>query len=60
VFEAVNGGTIKTQHGTISGWKATTTINRFDYNLTWDRTIETGGLVVGSDVTITVNAEVRK
>lgn len=60
VFEAVNGGTLKTQRGTVSGWKATLTINRFDYNLKWDRAIETGGLVVGPDVTITVNAQVRK
>ncbi|MCU0453483.1 MAG: YceI family protein [Bacteroidetes bacterium] len=60
VFEAVNGGTVKTQRGTVSGWKATTTINRFDYNLKWTRAIETGGLVVGSDVTITVNAQVKK
>jgi polyisoprenoid-binding protein YceI len=54
VFEAVNGGNVKTQRGTVSGWKATLTINRFDYNLKWDRAIETGGLVVGPDVTITV------
>lgn len=60
VFDAVNGGTLKTQRGIVSGWKATLTINRFDFNLKWDRAIETGGLVAGKDVTITVNAEVRK
>lgn len=59
-FDAVLGGTQKTQRGTVSGWKATLTINRFDYNLKWDRAIETGGLVVGPDVTITVNAQIRK
>lgn len=59
-FDAVHGGTMKTQRGTVAGWKATLTINRFDFNLKWDRAIETGGLVVGSDVTITVNAQVRK
>jgi polyisoprenoid-binding protein YceI len=59
-FDAVLGGTQKTQRGAVSGWKATLTINRFDYNLKWDRAIETGGLVVGPDVTITVNAQVRK
>ncbi len=60
VFDAVNGGTLKTQRGLVSGWKATLTINRFDFNLKWDRAIESGGLVAGKDVTITVNAEVRK
>jgi polyisoprenoid-binding protein YceI len=60
VFEAVNGGTVETQRGTVSGWKATLTVNRFDYNLKWTRAIETGGLVVGPDVTITVNAQVKK
>lgn len=59
-FDAVHGGTMKTQRGTVAGWKATLTINRFDFNLKWDRAIETGGLVVGPDVTITVNAQVRK
>ena len=60
VFDAVNGGTLKTPQGLIAGWKATIVVNRFDYNLKWDRAIETGGLMVGKDVTITVNAEVRK
>jgi polyisoprenoid-binding protein YceI len=48
------------QFGTRSGWKATATINRFDYNLKWDRTIEAGGLVVGEDVTIVLNLEFSK
>ena len=60
VFDAVFGGTIKGQRGVMAGWKATLVLNRFDFNLKWDRTIETGGLVAGKDVTITVNAEVRK
>lgn len=46
--------------GTRAGWKATTIINRFDYNLKWDRAIETGGLVVGEDVTISLNLEFVK
>jgi polyisoprenoid-binding protein YceI len=48
------------QFGTRTGWKATTTVNRFDYNLKWDRTIEAGGLVVGKDVTILLNLEFSK
>lgn len=33
------------------------TVNRFDWGLKWDRTIETGGLVVAEDVRIELNIE---
>jgi len=57
-FDATHLGTVKSQQmGTRTGWKATTTINRFDYNLKWNRAIETGGLVVGNEVTITLNLQ---
>jgi polyisoprenoid-binding protein YceI len=59
-FDAVLNGTLKTDKGVLSAWKATTTINRFDYNLKWNKTIETGGLMVGQDVTITLNLELNK
>ncbi len=59
-FDAVLNGTLKTDKGLLSAWKATTTINRFDYNLKWNKTIETGGLMVGQDVTITLNLELNK
>ncbi len=42
------------------GWKVTTQINRFDYGLKWNRTIEAGGLIAGETVTITVNLELIK
>ncbi len=59
-FDAVLNGTLKTDKGVLSAWKATTTINRFDYNLKWNKTLETGGLMVGQDVTITLNLELNK
>jgi polyisoprenoid-binding protein YceI len=59
-FDAVLNGTLKTDKGLLSAWKATTTINRFDYNLKWSQTVETGGLIVGQDVTITLNLELNK
>ena len=59
-FDAVLNGTLKTDKGYLSAWKATTTINRFDYNLKWNKTVETGGLIVGKDVTITLNLELNK
>ncbi len=59
-FDATLNGTLKTNRGVLAAWKATTTINRFDYNLKWNRALETGGLVVGQDVTITLNLELNK
>jgi polyisoprenoid-binding protein YceI len=59
-FDAVLKGSMKTERGMLSAWKATTTINRFDYNLKWSKTLETGGLIVGQDVTIALNLELNK
>ncbi len=46
--------------GTRVGWKATAQINRFDFGLKWNRMIETGGLVVGETVNITIMLELIK
>ncbi len=45
---------------TKAGFKAKTTINRFDYNLKWDKATEAGGLGVSKDVDLTVNVEMNK
>ena len=45
---------------TIRGLTATTKINRKDFGLNWNRTIEAGGVMVGEDVAITVEAEIHK
>ncbi len=39
---------------------ATTKINRKDYGLTWNAALETGGILVGEEVTITLEAEFVK
>ena len=39
---------------------ATTKINRKDFGLNWNKTIEAGGVMVGDDVTITVEVELHK
>ena len=57
VFDVSYGGSINTGRGTKAGFKAKTTIDRFDYNLKWDRAVEAGGLVVAKDVDIVVNLE---
>lgn len=59
-FDVTYGGSIATQRGAKTGFKAKTTINRFDYNLKWDRATETGGLVVGKEVGIQVNVELNE
>jgi len=40
-----------------SGFTATTRINRKDFGLTWNQTLETGQLLVGDDVDITLEVE---
>jgi polyisoprenoid-binding protein YceI len=57
VFDVTYGGSIKTPRGSKSGFKAHTTINRFDYNLKWDRATEAGSLVVSKEVDINVKLE---
>jgi polyisoprenoid-binding protein YceI len=45
---------------TKTGITATTKINRKDFGLTWNKALETGGLVVGEDVTITLDVELQQ
>jgi len=59
-FDVTYGGSINTQRGAKAGFVATTVINRFDYNLKWDRATEAGGLVVSKEVTVTINAELNE
>ncbi|HTV58200.1 MAG TPA: YceI family protein [Verrucomicrobiae bacterium] len=42
------------------GLSATTKINRKDFGLTWNASLETGGFLVGEEVTITLDAEFVK
>lgn len=42
------------------GFSATTMINRKDFGLTWSKTLETGGLVVGDEVKISLDIEGTK
>jgi len=42
------------------GWTAATKINRKDFGLTWNTALETGGILVGDEVTITFDVEAIK
>jgi polyisoprenoid-binding protein YceI len=53
-------GPITAMGGTRLGLEASTKLNRKDYGLTWSKTLETGGLIVGEAVTIRIDAEFIK
>jgi len=46
--------------GTRAGFKASTTIDRYDYNLTYNTALETGGFLIGKEVEIQINIELKK
>lgn len=57
-FDVVYGGTAKDGYGnTKAGFKATSSINRFDYGLKWNALTEAGGATVGPDITIDLKLE---
>lgn len=60
-FEALYGGQIAKEHNPYgdrrAGLSAVTTINRKDFGLTWNFTLETGGVLVGEEVRIEINLQ---
>lgn len=40
---------------TLAAWEATTTVNRKDYGIVWNRTLDQGGTMLGDEVAITLN-----
>lgn len=60
-LETTFKGETKDSYGnTRVGFKALTSINRFDYDVKWNAPLETGGLVVGKTVDITLNIQLIK
>lgn len=58
VLDVTYLGTSKSPWGTTSaGFEANTKINREDWGLTWNVALETGGLLVGKEITISIEAE---
>jgi polyisoprenoid-binding protein YceI len=54
-------GDIKDQMGNDkAGFEATTTINRKDFGVLWNKALDQGGFVLGDDVKVTVNLEAAK
>lgn len=58
-FEVVHFGTINGGRGQKAGFKINGAINRFDYNLKFNKTLPGGDLVVGDKVNITANIEIN-
>ncbi|MBW8761885.1 MAG: YceI family protein [Microbacterium sp.] len=57
-FEFEFGGFGRDPYGNYkAGASATTVINREDFGLTWNAALETGGVLVGKDVTITLDLQ---
>lgn len=57
-FEVEFGGFGNDPYGNYkAGATATTVINREDFGLTWNAALETGGVLVGKDVTITLDLQ---
>ena len=53
-------GPIKAMGGTRMALSVTTKLNRKDYGLTWNKLLEAGGLMVGEEVAIQIDAEFVK
>src|SRR5271156_5666757 len=55
-----SGAPVKVMGGLHAGASATTKINRSDFGLTWNKALETGGVVVGDEVAISIDVEAIK
>ncbi len=53
-------GEMQAMGGTRAGYEISTTINRQDFEVSWNRALDQGGVVLGDDVEITINLEVVK
>lgn len=60
VLDVVYGGTVNGMGATKAGFKISGTVNRFDYNLKWNKLLEAGGATVGKDVDIVCRIELNK
>ena len=45
---------------TKAGFEISTTIDRKDYGIVWNKTLDAGGLLLGDEVEITINLETKK
>jgi polyisoprenoid-binding protein YceI len=60
VLDASYKGTTEAWGTAKQGFKATTTINRFDYGVKWDKKMDAGGFIVANKVDVTLQMELTK
>lgn len=61
VLDAEYAGVAKSPWGTTAaGASATAKLNREDWGLTWNQALETGGVLVGKDVKLSIEVELGK
>lgn len=60
VLDVEYSGQSRMWASTSAGFSALTTINRKDWGLVWNQTLESGGLLVGENVTINIELEIKK
>ena len=59
-FDCEYHGTVNVMDTEKAGFSAETTINRKDFGILWDKTLDTGALVAGDDVNIMIEVEANK
>lgn len=61
VLEATLLGTVTDQWGNLrAGFKATGSLNRMDYGIAWNKTLDKGGFLVSENVTFVINLQLSK
>ena len=55
-----NGMSVDPWGNTKHGWEITGTINRNDFGLTWNAPLETGGVLVSENVTLTMDIQMME
>ena len=53
-------GEMNAMGGTRAGYELSTTLDRKDWGISWNRALDTGGFVLGDDVEVMINLEVVK
>lgn len=57
VFDAEFLGSGNVGRGTKAGFSATTTVNRKDFGIVWNKALDNGGVMLGEEVTIALSIE---
>ena len=53
-------GEMTAMGGTRAGYELSTTLDRKDFGVSWNRALDTGGFILGDDVAVIINLEVVK